>query len=113
MGVPADSVRIDLWLWYARFFKTRTQCASSVNAGHVRVNGNRVRKPAFRVLPGNVLTVVQGRSVRAVEILSPGCRRGPAAEARSLYREIPQRDSPTCGREPLSGLQDGTRDNIA
>ena len=89
MGASADSVRIDLWLWYARFFRTRSQCAARVSAGHVRVNGNRVRKPAYRVFPGHVLTVVQGRSVRAVEVLSPGNRRGPVAEARALYREMP------------------------
>ena len=105
MDAPADSIRIDLWLWHARFFKTRSQCAARVSAGHVRVNGNRVLKPAFRVYPGHVLTIVQGRGVRAVEVVSPGNRRGPAAEARSLYREIPPGAFPAGARDRDGGIR--------
>ncbi|MDE2793139.1 MAG: RNA-binding S4 domain-containing protein [Paracoccaceae bacterium] len=89
-----ESIRVDLWLWYARVFKTRTRCALQVSAGKVRVGGTRIQKPSHRVVPGDVLTVVAGRDVRVLEVLALGSRRGPAVESRTLYREIPARPSP-------------------
>jgi ribosome-associated heat shock protein Hsp15 len=81
-------LRLDKWLWHARFFRTRTLAAGQVAAGHVRVNGARVVKPAQAVGPGDVLTFAQGARVRVVRIAALGARRGPAAEAQALYDEL-------------------------
>ena len=83
-GEP-DKLRLDKWLWYARFFKTRTLAATRVAAGDIRVNGTRVTKRATTVSPGDVLTFSIGPHVRVVEIAVLGTRRGPAPEAQTLY----------------------------
>lgn len=85
---PAGKQRLDKWLWYARFFKTRTQAARQVSDGQVRVNGDRAGKPAQTVSIGDVLTFSQSRVVRVVRIEAPGCRRGPAPEAQTLYSDL-------------------------
>jgi len=81
-------IRLDKWLWQARFFKTRSLSARLVSGGHVRVNGRKVSKPAQAVAPGDVLTFPQARRVRVVHILALGTRRGPAPEARALYDDL-------------------------
>ena len=85
---PTLSLRLDKWLWHARFFKTRSLAAGQVSGGHVRVNGTRAAKPAQQVGPGDVLTLSQGPRVRVVRIAAPGTRRGPAPEARALYEDL-------------------------
>jgi ribosome-associated heat shock protein Hsp15 len=80
--------RLDKWLWHARFFRTRTVAAAEVSAGHVRLNGTRVVKPAQAVGPGDVLTFAQGARVRVVRIVGLGQRRGPAPEAQALYDDL-------------------------
>jgi len=85
--VSEESVRIDKWLWRARFFKTRT-LASKIVASGVRVNGTRIDKPKTLVKPGDTLTFGQNRDVRVVEIVDLGVRRGPAAEAQALYNDL-------------------------
>ena len=80
-----QKLRIDKWLWHARFFKTRSLAAKQVSGGHVRVNGAKVAKPAHSVGPGDVLTFAQGNVIRVVEVVAPGTRRGPAPEAQLLY----------------------------
>ena len=88
---PALAVsRLDKWLWYARFFKTRGLAQKACEAGRIRVNGRRVTKAHRTVGPGDVLTFVQGRMVRIVRILEVAERRGSAPEARQLYEEIEQ-----------------------
>ena len=88
-------LRIDKWLWQARFFKTRSLAAKQVSGGHVRVNGNRVLKPALSVSPGDVLTFSQGRIVRVVRVEALGTRRGPAPEAQTLYADLTEKqDAP-------------------
>ena len=82
--------RLDKWLWYARFFKTRGLAQKACEAGRIRVNGRRVTKAHRTVGPGDVLTFVQGRMVRIVRILEVAERRGSAPEARQLYEEIEQ-----------------------
>lgn len=82
-----ESVRIDKWLWRARFFKTRTLAAKIVSSG-VRVNGARTDKPKTLVRPGDTLTFGQNRDVRVIEIVDLGVRRGPAAEAQALYNDL-------------------------
>lgn len=84
-GLPA--LRLDRWLFQARFFRSRGLAAAAVGAGHCRINGTRVVKPGHDVRPGDTLTFVQGDRVRVVRVLDLGLRRGPAAEARTLYRD--------------------------
>jgi len=81
-------LRIDKWLWHARFFKSRTLAAKAVGGGHVRVNRQVVRKANQMVQPGDVLTFPLGPHIRVIEIVALGERRGPAPEARTLYSDL-------------------------
>ena len=83
-----DKLRLDKWLWQARFFKTRTLAAKVISAEGVRIDGTRVSKPGQLVSSGNVLTFVQARRVRVIRILALGVRRGPAVEAQALYEDL-------------------------
>jgi len=83
-----DSQRIDKWLWYARFFKTRTAATKFVAAGKVRVNKTRITKAGQSVQVGDILTFTLHRRLRIVEIVGAGTRRGPAPEARTLYEDL-------------------------
>lgn len=91
MSEAQPKLRLDKWLWQARFFKTRSLAAKQVGAGHVRVNGNRALKPAFGVGPGDVLTFVQGDDVRVVRVVALGERRGPAPEAQTLFDDLTEK----------------------
>ena len=82
-----DTMRVDKWLWHARFAKTRSVAAGLVKAG-VRLNGTRIAKPAAQVGPGDVLTFAIGARVRVVKVLGLGTRRGPAPEAQALYDDM-------------------------
>jgi ribosome-associated heat shock protein Hsp15 len=82
-----DSVRIDKWLWFARFYKSRSLAASVVEAGEVRLNGVVVAKVAQGVKVGDDLVFPTGPKWRRVTVLALGERRGPAVEARALYEE--------------------------
>jgi ribosome-associated heat shock protein Hsp15 len=85
----ADRLRIDRWLWCARFFKSRSAAAEAVRGGHVRVNGQRV-KPAHAVKIGDALQIASARgSERDVAIAVIPKRRGPAPEAAARYVESP------------------------
>ncbi len=86
--VPRQTIRLDKWLWYARFFKTRGLAAKQVSGGHVRVNGDKAAKPAHSIGPGDVLTFAQGRRIRIVRLIDTGTRRGPAPEAQALYDDL-------------------------
>ena len=79
------TIRLDKWLFFARFFKTRSVAAKVVTDGGVRVNGVRVSKPSASVRVGDRLTFTQGDAVRVVDVAAPGTRRGPAPEAQTLY----------------------------
>lgn len=83
-----DRIRIDKWLWQARFFKTRSLAAGVVSSGHLRLNGVKMAKPGHDVRPGDVLTFPQADHIRVVRVLAPGTRRGPAEEARTLYADL-------------------------
>lgn len=94
---PAPAkLRLDKWLWHARFFKTRGLCAKQVAGGHLRLNSQKTLKPAQSVTPGDVLTFAQGDHIRVIKILALGTRRGPAPEAQALYEDLspPRPDSP-------------------
>jgi len=84
---PAKS-RLDKWLWHARFVKTRSLASKLCSEGRIRIDGTVVDKPGAALRPGQVLTFALGRHVRVIEVVSLGARRGPAAEARSLYRDL-------------------------
>ncbi len=86
MSEPA--LRADKWLWYARFFKTRSLAAKVCNGGKLRVSGELVAKAHHKVKPGDVLTFPQGRYVRVVKLRALGNRRGPASEAQALYEDL-------------------------
>jgi ribosome-associated heat shock protein Hsp15 len=80
--------RLDKWLWHARVVKARTSAAALVEAGHVRVNGNRERAPGHGVKLGDVLTIGLDRSVRVLKVIGFAERRGDATAARVLYDEL-------------------------
>ena len=81
-------MRLDKWLWHARFFKSRTLAARHVAMARCRLDGRVVDKPHAAVAPGMVLTFALGPRVRVLRIKALGERRGPAPEARALYDEI-------------------------
>ena len=81
-------LRIDKWLWYARFFKTRSLAAKLCNDGGVRLSGAVVTKAHASVKPGDVLTFAQGRHIRVIKVVALGSRRGPAPEAQALYEDL-------------------------
>ncbi|GAC1347228.1 MAG: RNA-binding S4 domain-containing protein [Acetobacteraceae bacterium] len=83
-----DWQRLDKWLWCARVMKARADCARLVAGGLVRINRQPTEKPHARLRPGDILTLPWHGEVRVVEVLALGARRGPAAEAQSLYREM-------------------------
>lgn len=83
-----DSLRMDKWLWQARFFKSRALAARLCTAGRIRVDGTKINKAHFAVRPGHVLTFPQGRRIRVVRVIALGERRGPAKEACMLYEDL-------------------------
>jgi ribosome-associated heat shock protein Hsp15 len=83
-----DQVRIDKWLWAARFFKTRSLATDAVVAGHVQVNGARV-KPSKDVHMGDDVEVRIGTVAWSISVTGLSDKRGPATVARTLYAETP------------------------
>jgi ribosome-associated heat shock protein Hsp15 len=87
--VPVDTrQRLDKWLWFGRFVKTRVLAAELVAAGHVRINRTRVVKPGHDVKAGDVLTVAIHGRVRVVRVSGLAERRGSPEMARMLYEEL-------------------------
>jgi ribosome-associated heat shock protein Hsp15 len=86
---PSESQqRLDKWLWFARCARTRSLAARLVEDGKVRVNRQKILKPAQTVRPGDVVTAAIGERVRVLKIAAAGRRRGPAEEARALYEDL-------------------------
>jgi ribosome-associated heat shock protein Hsp15 len=83
----ADRQRIDKWLWHARLLRTRSAAAALVAAG-VRLNGRRITAASQQVARGDVLTLALDRAVRVVRVEGFRERRGDAAAARALYRDM-------------------------
>ena len=81
-------LRLDKWLWYARFFKTRSAATKAIQGGRFRLDGTIMAKPHRQAVCGQVLTFVQGGQVRVVRSLALGSRRGPALEAALLYEDL-------------------------
>ena len=84
--LPLAKMRIDKWLWCARFFKTRSLATQAVDSGKVKLDAQRV-KPARDISLGNRLTVQVGDFVWDIEVLGLSAHRGPAPVAQALYRE--------------------------
>lgn len=80
--------RLDKWLFFARLQKSRTLAAKLVAAGKIRVNRDKVDNPARAIKVGDVLTITFQNQVLVVRIEQPGERRGPPAEARTLYANL-------------------------
>lgn len=88
MEAAKPKLRLDKWLWQARFFKTRSLSAAQITGGHVRVNGTKVLKSSTSIAPGDVLTFTQAKQIRVIQVDAIGIRRGPAPEAQALYTDM-------------------------
>lgn len=92
MSEADDACRADVWLWRARFFKTRSLACRFVEEGRIRLTRggveSRVDKPSRTLKSGDVLVFGLGGRIIAVRVLAPGERRGPASEARELYEVV-------------------------
>ncbi len=95
-------LRLDKWLWYARFCKSRTLAAKLCASGRIHLDGAIVQKPHHQVRAGNVLTFPLGPHVRIIKILALGSRRGPAPEARLLYEDLQPPDLSAAKEPPLA-----------
>jgi ribosome-associated heat shock protein Hsp15 len=83
-----EAQRLDKWLWFARFAKSRSLAAKLIEEGCIRVNRQRTVKPSTAVKCGDVLTMTLHGRVRVIEIRAAGERRGSASEAQTLYSEV-------------------------
>lgn len=83
-----EKLRIDKWLWAARFYKTRSLATEEVNKGRVQIAGQNV-KPSREVKPGELLTLRQGPVLRTIAVVGISQARGPAPVAQALYAETP------------------------
>ncbi|MCC7048742.1 MAG: RNA-binding S4 domain-containing protein [Alphaproteobacteria bacterium] len=101
MTGPADAgLRLDKWLWFARFCKSRSLAARLCESAGMRLNKVIVRKAHQAVRVGDVLTFPQGLHIRVVAIKALGQRRGPAPEAALLYEDLAPPPGRTSPREP-------------
>ncbi len=82
------SLRLDKWLWYARFFKTRSIAQKVITSGKVRVDQTKVSKASTAIRAGQVLTFPQADIIKVIRILELGERRGPAPQAQCLYEDM-------------------------
>ncbi len=81
-----EGLRVDRWLWFARFHKTRTLASAAVQAGHVKINGERARA-GNRIVPGDTVELVKNQLLYRLSVLSLPVRRGPASEMIKCYVE--------------------------
>ena len=83
-----EKIRLDTWLWYARFYKSRSLSSKAILSGKLRVNSNKIIKSASKVKINDVLTINHLNKVRIIQVQSLGSRRGPASEAQKLYNDL-------------------------
>ena len=112
MAVPNDDtnetgLRLDKWLWYARFFKTRALASKAISNGRFRLDGEVMSKPHRQAKCGQVLTFSQGTRIRVVRIKVLGSRRGPAPEAALLFDDLAPNEPVTERKDssPLSAFE--------
>ena len=115
MSAPDSSagqlkLRIDKWLWYARFFKTRSLASQTVSSGHLRVNGIPIKKPGYMIKPGDILTFPKEQDIRVIEIVALDEKRRGAPEAQKLYTDL---DPPKPRSERDPWIYDGLREKGA
>ncbi len=111
MATPRrPTIRLDKWLWHARFFRTRSLATRVVTGGHVRVNGLRTTRAAHAVGVGDTLTFVQGRRLRIVRLVALSTRRGPASEAQALYLDLSPPPEPPAQSGPAREPRPASRD---
>jgi ribosome-associated heat shock protein Hsp15 len=85
---PSETMRIDKWLWAARFFKTRMEAQRLIASGRLRLDGARMSKPHRQVGTGHVLTFPKSKNIRVIKISALAAKRGPAVEAATLYEDL-------------------------
>lgn len=88
MSEATAKLRLDKWLWYARFFKTRSLAATIVGAGNVRVNAALVKKRSVTISQGDVLTFPKDDHIRVIQIDALDTQRRGAPEAQALYTDL-------------------------
>ncbi len=105
--MSGESLRLDKWLWHARFVKSRTRATVLCQSGKVRLNREPVAKAHIQVRPGDVLTFPLGDHVRVVRLIALGTRRGPASEAQTLYEDLspPRPESRLLSAVPTLGMR--------
>ena len=104
-GEDRDWQRLDKWLWCARFMKARADCARLAGEGGLRINRQPTDKPHARLRVGDVITLPLAGRVRVVEVLALAARRGPANEARLLYRELAERNNAAGPADPCGSAE--------
>jgi len=106
-GLQATRVRLDKWLWAARFYKTRTQAMEAINGGHVRLNGQRP-KPGAALQIGDRIIVRKQSLTFELSVQALSQRRGPASVAQQLYTEdagsIARREAQQAARKEQARL---------
>jgi ribosome-associated heat shock protein Hsp15 len=100
-----DWQRLDKWLWCARFMKARSDCARLAAEGLLRINRQATDKAHARLRVGDVITLPLRGRVLVLEVLSLAVRRGPASEARLLYREIGEDAGKTTRSDPCGDAE--------
>ena len=109
VGSDDNARRLDLWLWFARFFKSRTLATRFVQSGRLRVNNDVIKKAHHNLRVGDVLTFPKADQVRVVKLLDLGLRRGPAPEAQSLYEDLsppaPKREDRKAEENKVAGVR--------
>ena len=107
MAEKSEKLRVDKWLWHARFFKTRSLAAATVQAGSVRINSEITTKRASTIGAGDVLTFTIGDHIRVIQIDAIGTRRGPAPEAQALYTDLSPPKAKPEDKSPINPAFDG------
>jgi ribosome-associated heat shock protein Hsp15 len=101
-ATPSPSQRLDKWLWAARFFKSRSLATRFCASGRLRVNGTVAGKAHYPLRVGDVLTFPKGPFIRVVRVRDLGRRRGPLAEARTLYEDLDPPEAQRAAAETAS-----------
>ncbi|WP_373084545.1 RNA-binding S4 domain-containing protein [Sneathiella sp.] len=112
-ALPASAnIRVDKWLWYARFFKSRSLAAKMVQSRKLRLNSIIQPKASTAVKADDILTFAQDRVIRVIKIRDIGVRRGPAPEAQKLYEDLapPEKSKPVVepGKGPVAQRDPGS-----
>lgn len=102
-----EKVRLDKWLWAARFYKTRNLAKQAIESGHVKIDGQRL-KPSKEITTGILLNLRQGWDVKEVEVVALSDQRRGAPEAQQLYREteesVREREARAADRKAFGAL---------